>query len=968
MPPAVPLVAAVAGAAVTSAVGVGIAGSIAGALVATAVNSIGSRALTKKPKTQGFTAEAQGRSIVVRSAVESHKIVYGRAKVSGPLVFAETAGRFLHMIIPVAGHEVDGFETFYLNDMPVALDANGFVTTAPYAHQVERQVTSQVGLVSATAVYDPVRNNARITWTTAAPHGFAPGQIVAVAGMSDQRFNRIAVGFGTLGAEILTVPSPTTFTSVVGGTAFYSLAPITATGGAASRTATVTTTESYVRIRAHGGHPDQLADEALCMEVPGKWSPDHRLRGIAYLYVRLEYNADAFPTGIPNVSVVIRGKRVYDPRSGTIHWSENAALCIRDYLASDYGFACAASEVDDAYAIAAANICDEPIALPGGALQGRYACDGVVDTASAPMENLQALVTALAGAATYVQGRFRIHAAAYDAPTGAITDDMLAGGSIQTAIRTPRKDLFNAVKGTYVDPGKLWQATDFPAVTNAFYEAQDNGERIYRDIELPFTIDPVAAQRIGKLLLEKGRQGITQTLSVNHAALKHAVYDVVTRTDPQHGWVDKPFRIMNFGLAVPGPITLTFREESAASYSWNTGQATAVDTAPDTNLPSAHSVLPPGAITVTESKYITRSGDGVKALATLTWTASPDVFLREYQPEYKLRAEGVWRRLDRTDAVESVVEDIGPGVYDFRVKAVNSLGVSSIYSTAAKQVSGLSDPPMEPQNLTISTIGGLALLRWDEYSGNAALDVKIGGKIVFRHSPDEASGWAQSTTIGNAVPGSATIGVLPLKPGIYLAKAVDSSGIESASAATVVTGQATALAFANVTGLTEHPAFSGAKDEVVAIGGVLRLTGAASFSDIPLVSAAPSIALSGGVTPAGTYAFSGGIDLGTVRPVRLTSRVLAEVVNQLDTIRSRTALISSWKSFTGADAAEGDARVYVRTTDDDPAAAPAWGAWQRLDSGEFACRAVEAELRLEIYDPAYNVLVSELSLTVDEVA
>ena len=46
--------------------------------------------------------------------------------------------------------------------------------------------------------------------------------------------------------------------------------------------------------------------------------------------------------------------------------------------------------------------------------------------------------------------------------------------------------------------------------------------------------------------------GITQTLAVNHSALKYSVYDVITRTDARHGWVDKPFRIMNLSLGVPG--------------------------------------------------------------------------------------------------------------------------------------------------------------------------------------------------------------------------------------------------------------------------------------------------------------------------------------------------------------------------------------------------------------------------------
>ena len=429
-----------------------------------------------------------------------------------------------------------------------------------------------------------------MTATCATPHGVAPGTYVAITGASNYRFN------GRFRVEA--TPSATVMVCDASQFLGYAASPITSTGGTITRSQTVTSTSSYVRVKRHNGSPDQLADDLLVAEVP-EWTDAHRLRGIAYAYIRLQYHPDAFPTGIPNISFLVKGKKVYVPALGSNVWTSNAALCIRDYLTArdgsavdePYGFGCTDSEIDDDYTTASAGISSEAVPVSDGTVQARYTCDGVLDTASAPMDNLQSLVTSLAGAVTYVQGKFRIHAAAYDAPSGAITDDMLAG-SVQTTLRTPRKDLFNAVKGSIVDRDRLWQPTDFPAVTNPLYEAQDGGERIYRDVELPFTINPVAAQRLGKILLEKGRQGITQSLPVNFHALKYSVYDVITRTDARHGWVDKPFRIMNFSLAVPGPITMTIREESPDSYDWDMGMATATDRAPTPTCPAPRRSLP----------------------------------------------------------------------------------------------------------------------------------------------------------------------------------------------------------------------------------------------------------------------------------------------------------------------------------------------------------------------------------------
>lgn len=984
MPMAVPLVAAAVGYQAAGIIGVGLLnagiglsagsgiliGQIGGFAIAAAINQTASKALTKKPKAQQFTSEASGRTVMVRSSVESHKIIYGQIRVSGPLVYVTTKdsgpdqlgatqngkNKFLHMVLPLAGHEVEEIGDIYFNDTIVPLDGNGWATAAPYVRNVEREtstVTQVATAVTVEAFQQGGQRYSTLTIDTATAHGLSAGQSFTLAGTTDSRLD----GTFTVGS----VPSSTqiVITNV-------NLPSISATGGSITRKGLTTSTVAFVRVKKHLGTTDQAADSDLISECG--LAADFRLRGIAYIYVRLEYSQDAFPLGVPNVSAVVKGKKVYDPRTATTAWSANAALCSRDYLASSYGFGCQSDEINDTYFIAAANACDEDVALKAGGTQDRYTCNGVVDTATAPLDNLTALLTACAGTVTYVQGKFRLHAGVYDTPSGDIDTSILAS-SVKLRARTPSKELFNAVKGTYLDPTKNWQPTDFPFVVNSVYEAQDGGERIYKDIELPFTQNAEAAQRIAKIILEKARQGLIVEISVFHEALKYSVFDVVTLTNPQFGWNAKPFRILKWSMAAGGdrfsPIGLVLQEESSASYDWNNGEATTVDPAPDTNLPSPFEVLPPGALTVTEGTYITRSGDGVKALATMRWVPSQDALLDVYQPEYKPHSEEVWTKLPVTKALETVVEDITPSLYDWRVKALNTLKVSSEYSTTSRQISGLLAPPQEPQNLTISTIGGLAVLRWDL---SVDLDVRIGGRIEFRHSPNESDGWTQSTSIGEAQAGTQTVVVLPLKPGVYLAKCRDSSSIESTIAASVVTSQATALAFANVDTITEHPVFSGTKTNcAVDDSGNLTLSGMGLFDDIPDFDSVSSLDYYGGLSTTGTYLFSGGIDLGGVMPVRLTSHLAASIINQLDLIDDREENIDDWVSFDGVTAAEADAGVFVRSTNDNPSGSPTWGAWNRLDSAEFSNRAFEFKVELASFDPAYNIAISELQVTAEEV-
>ena len=92
----------------------------------------------------------------------------------------------------------------------------------------------------------------------------------------------------------------------------------------------------------------------------------HRLRGVAYFYARLVYDNEVYPTSIPNLSCVIKGKKVLDPRSPTAPraWTDNAALCLLDYMTDDdYGLGASMDEIDGDSFISGANLSDE-LAVP----------------------------------------------------------------------------------------------------------------------------------------------------------------------------------------------------------------------------------------------------------------------------------------------------------------------------------------------------------------------------------------------------------------------------------------------------------------------------------------------------------------------------------------------------------------------------------------------------------------------------
>ena len=81
--------------------------------------SLVSRALMPKPD---LSTQMGGQSVTTREAAHSRKIVYGRARIGGNIVYLESTGtdnKYLYLVIAVAGHEIDAYESVWFNDKKV---------------------------------------------------------------------------------------------------------------------------------------------------------------------------------------------------------------------------------------------------------------------------------------------------------------------------------------------------------------------------------------------------------------------------------------------------------------------------------------------------------------------------------------------------------------------------------------------------------------------------------------------------------------------------------------------------------------------------------------------------------------------------------------------------------------------------------------------------------------------------------
>lgn len=115
----------------------------------------------------------------------------------------------------------------------------------------------------------------------------------------------------------------------------------------------------------HHGASSQTADPMLRASIPTEWTTNHKLNGICYLACSFDYDKKGMYKGVPQITVQVKGKKVYDPRTDTTVWSSNPALCFLDYIQNDeYGKGLATSQINMTTISAAANKCDTLVDQP----------------------------------------------------------------------------------------------------------------------------------------------------------------------------------------------------------------------------------------------------------------------------------------------------------------------------------------------------------------------------------------------------------------------------------------------------------------------------------------------------------------------------------------------------------------------------------------------------------------------------
>jgi hypothetical protein len=606
--------------------------------------------------------------ITVKGGVNTRPLIYGRACVGGQLLYAETMGsrkEFLVMVVGLAHGEVQEIETVYFDDIALTIDGSNNVTTPPYYISGDEPA-----------------------WLNTSVPGTAPYQVtLPVTPVGTPVIQDMSNGSGggdsgappllQAGSDFTVAGAVITFASALAGRNVVITYSKAVTGSAATV------------IRFTGATGQDISSTLISIGAPS-WTSADKCDGFTGLIVTLSYGETVWPSGIPNIKAVIKGRKVYDPRSSTTVWSRNAALCARDYLTYLYGVNAAGGKIDDAACIAAANICDEDVQLTATpTYQDRYTFDGAVNTGDDRLSNLELFAQAMAGSINYSQGKWRIRPGAYTAPALTLDESKLSdAGSVKIVPFVSRRDLINGCKGTYVNADKGWIVDQFPEWSSATFVSEDGGAPMTSAIELRQVTDSARAQRLAKIAVYRAREQLTLECNCNLSTYAWQVGDMVSVTLARYGFSAKPFRIQRRSFDARGGMMFTLREEPSGLYDWNLGEASVLSGAGNTTLPNPAAVVAPTITGINSAGYLYKAGDGTFVARILVSITSPaDEYVRkggQIQLEYK---RGDWSAVQWVritapgDATAVWIDPAFDGQnYLIRVRAVNNAGFASAWT------------------------------------------------------------------------------------------------------------------------------------------------------------------------------------------------------------------------------------------------------------------------------------------------
>jgi hypothetical protein len=742
---------------------------------------------------------------------------------------------------------------------------------------------------------------------------------------------------------------------------------------------------SLISVQAFYGLDNQSVSSIL--DESTNWGSNHKLSGVAYLAFKFTWNQDAF-NSLPEVKVVLKGKKIYDPRldstkggsgshrqdtASTWTYSNNSSLVLLDYLRnSRYGKALPNTAFETNYDSfkSSADLCDTQVTpYSGGTDIDLFQTNIVLDTEQKLIDNVRELLNPMRAIFTYTQGKYFLIIENTGSSQLSLNSNNIIGGI--KIFGEKKNSKFNRVIGTFVNPSKEWQedTITFPPADDsglpssdqyATLLAEDNGTNLEGNFTFQGITNPYQAEELCEIILKRSRNALAVEVMVTSEALNLTIGDLVDLTYTTGGFSSKLFRVYGLTINTDSSVSLKLIEHQDNFYTWS--EKSEAPTIADTTLPNPNLVQAPASVTL--SDQLIQYSDGVVITALdVTIGASPDSFVDYYQVEYKLNTVSDYIIAGQGRGLFQRILNVIDGLtYNVRVKAFNTLGSSSTYTSATRTIIGGIAPPSDVTDFSCNIIGGDAHLSWQQIT-----DLDLAHYQIRYSTQTSGASWANSVSLVEKVARPATSVTVPARVGSYLIKAVDKNGNYSSNETIIATNVSAIGNYNAVASQTESPIFSGTKDQTVVVDGTLRLDSSELFdSATGNFDSATSLFDSGVGTydlyAEGTYLFSTPIDIGAVYTSRVTASITQTSDNLDDLFDSRTGDFDDGASnFDGDTPANCNAHIEIALSNDNIT----YTTFRNFVVGDYTARYYKFKVTLRSFDLASTPVISALSVSID---
>lgn len=601
---------------------------------------------------------------------------------------------------------------------------------------------------------------------------------------------------------------------------------------------------SLITVEPHFGSDSQTASSLL--STLSSWTSNHRLRGLAYLAIRFEWNNDKFGS-LPTVQAVVQGKKVYNPNldstvtggsgshrkddSSTWAYSDNPVYQLLDYLRNDrFGMGITNEYFDANFADwqTAGDVCDTQITpFSGASAIDLMNSHTVIDTSKKAIDNVKSFLRGSRGYLNFTGGKYNILVESTGTASITLTEDNIIGGISVTSKN--KNSRYNRVIVNFTNPDKSFQSdtAQFPPIDetglasadqHSTMKTADGGLLLEGRFDFAMLNSPYQAQEMAEIILRRSRTSLDVSLKADATALDLAVGDLVNITHGTPSFSAKPFRVQGMTINADHTINLVLSEHQDSFYTFGTQQEVA--TIPDTTLPNPFSVQPPASLTLSDE--LVEYADGIVITRLLiTVGVSPDQFVDNYEIQIKQTLDPDGNAVSdsfREIAVGKILEYqhlnvIDGATYQVRARAVNTIGSKSTFISTTRVIVGGVDAPSNVEDFGVELHGQDHLkLTWTPPTANSDLDISF-YEIRFQDVTTGAN-WLNSTNLVRCPRRKCDNAIVPARVGSYLIKAVDKNGNTSPEATIVTTNVSGIQAYKQISTFTETPNIFTAQDQM----------------------------------------------------------------------------------------------------------------------------------------------------------